>query len=130
MSEAQTSGPMRVLVVDDNRDAADGLALLLGIAGHEARATYCGADALALARESRPDVILLDLGMPGMDGYQVARELRRDPATGGVTLVALTGWGLDEDRARAAEAGFDRHVTKPVSFDALRQLLADIASGG
>jgi CheY-like chemotaxis protein len=121
--------PMRVLVVDDNKDAADSLTLLLGISGHEARAAYAGPQALALARELSPDVILLDLGMPGMDGYEVAREIRREPALRGITLIALTGWGQEEDRKRSAEAGFDRHMTKPVALDAVQRVFAEIAQG-
>ena len=127
--EAPPAGrALRVLVVDDNRDAADSLALLLEIAGHEARAAYTGREALSLARELRPDVILLDLGMPGMDGYEVASRLRRDPATRGVTLIALTGWGQEADRKRSAEAGFDRHLTKPVAFEVVQRLFAEIGA--
>ena len=127
-SRAAQSARLRVLVVDDNRDAADSLTLLLGLAGHEARTAYSGLEALALARELDPDVILLDLGMPGMDGYEVARELRRDAATKDATLVALTGWGQDEDRKRSAEAGFDHHLTKPVAFDVVQRVLAGLGS--
>jgi two-component system CheB/CheR fusion protein len=127
-AEPAPAVPMKVLVVDDNRDAADSLSLLLGLEGHEARTAYSGAAALDLAREQRPDVILLDLGMPGMDGYEVARALRLDPEMAGTTLVALTGWGQDEDRKRSEAAGFDRHLTKPVAFDALRRLLAQFVS--
>jgi PAS domain S-box-containing protein len=116
--------PRRVLVVDDNEDAADTLAALLSLTGHEARAAYDGPAALAAAGEFRPEVVLTDLGMPGMDGYELARRFRAEPAFRGVVLVAVTGWGQDEDRRRTAEAGFDHHLVKPVAPDAVRRLLA------
>ena len=114
----------RVLVVDDNADAADSLSFLLEMFGHQVRTAHDGPAGLAAAAEFRPDVVFLDLGMPGMDGYQVAARLRGDPALSGVTLVALTGWGHDDDRRRTREAGFDHHLVKPVDADELRQLLA------
>jgi PAS domain S-box-containing protein len=114
----------RVLVVDDNRDAADSLALLLRLAGQDARVAYDGPAALAQAKDSAPDVIFLDIGMPGMDGYEVARRLRQDPASKGLLLIALTGWGQDADRRRSLEAGFDHHLVKPVGAQALHDLLA------
>jgi DNA-binding response OmpR family regulator len=110
---------MRVLVVDDNRDAADSLRMLLESAGHEARAVYDGVNALALAESFRPEVILLDLGMPSMDGYQVVRELRKRADVPRPTIAALTGWGQDSDQKKTREAGFDRHFTKPVAADEL-----------
>ncbi len=117
----------RVLVVDDNPDAADSLALLLGLAGQEVRAAYDGPSALARAGDFRPQMVFLDIGMPGMDGYEVARRLRRQAGPNGVVLVALTGWGQDEDRRRSEEAGFDRHLVKPVEPEALEAILADPA---
>jgi PAS domain S-box-containing protein len=116
----------RVMVVDDNRDAADSLAVLLTLSGHEVRAAYDGPAALALAGEFRPSLVFLDIGMPGMDGYDVARHLRGEPALDGIALVALTGWGQDGDRRRASAAGFDRHLVKPIEPDAVRQLLIEI----
>jgi CheY-like chemotaxis protein len=115
----------RVLVVDDNQDAADSLALLLRLAGQDARTAYDGPSALVRATEFRPEVVFLDIGMPGMDGYEVARQLRAAPALRGIKLVALTGWGQEEDRRRSAEAGFDRHMVKPVEPEALRKALVD-----
>jgi two-component system CheB/CheR fusion protein len=114
----------RVMVVDDNRDGAESLAMLLRFWGHEPELAHDGPSAVELAEAARPDVVLLDIGLPGMDGYQVARRLRDrlDPRT---MLVALTGYGQDEDRRRAREAGFDHHLIKPVDMDALRALLAD-----
>jgi signal transduction histidine kinase/ActR/RegA family two-component response regulator len=120
-------GPRRrVLVVDDNRDAAESLALLLGVAGHEARVSHDGPSALAAAAEFRPDAVLLDIGLPGMDGYEVARRLRAETDTGRALLVALTGYGQEEDQRRALAAGFDHHLIKPADLDALTALLASV----
>src|SRR5512145_707901 len=91
--------------------------------GHEIQTAHDGRHALAAVRLWQPEIILLDIGLPGMDGYEVARRLREDPATASVVLVALTGYGQDEDRRRAREAGFDHHLTKPVSLDKLSGLL-------
>jgi PAS domain S-box-containing protein len=115
-----------VLVVDDNQDAADSLAILLRLAGQDVRSAYDGPAALAQARDFQPAVVFLDIGMPGMDGYEVARRLRQLPGLGGVLLVALTGWAQEEDRRRSTEAGFDHHLVKPVEPDALQTLLADL----
>jgi CheY-like chemotaxis protein len=117
--------PRRILVVDDNRDAADSLALLLRLAGQEVRVAYDGPAALAVAAEFRPALAFLDIGMPGMDGYELAGRLRRVADLRGLTLVALTGWGQEEDRRRSRAAGFDQHLTKPVELAALRAVLTD-----
>jgi signal transduction histidine kinase/DNA-binding response OmpR family regulator len=116
--------PMRVLVVDDNKDAAESLAILLGLEGHQVRICYDGPAALTCGGPWRPEVVLLDIGLPGIDGYEVARRLRAQDGTTGVLLVAITGYGQEEDRRRALEAGFDRHLTKPVDLTELRELLA------
>jgi CheY-like chemotaxis protein len=113
-----------VLVVDDNVDAADSLALLLKLEGHEIQAAYDGPTALLIAQTFRPEIILLDIGMPGMDGYEVARRLREQTYQKITVLAALTGWGQEEDRRRALQAGFDYHFVKPIEPDALEQLLA------
>jgi PAS domain S-box-containing protein len=123
-ADAATLPRRRILVVDDNRDAADTLALLLRLAGQDVRAAYDGPSALAEAARFGPAMVFLDIGMPGMDGYEVARRLRRDPALGGVVLVAVTGWGQEEDRRRSREAGFDNHLVKPVEPEAVQKLLA------
>jgi CheY-like chemotaxis protein len=112
---------MRVLVVEDSIDSAETLAELIGRWGHEVRLAYDGASALRVAREFRPQVILLDIGLPDMDGYAVAHRLRGEDL-GGKILVALTGYGEAQDRARAQQAGFDRHLTKPVDPGHLREL--------
>jgi len=118
---------LSVLVVDDNPDAAESLALLLRAAGHETRVAWNGLDALEAARESRPDVVLLDLGMPCMNGYETAHRFREDPVTRSVVLVAVTGWGSEEDRRRTRAAGFARHLVKPVDPDEVLALLEEQA---
>jgi PAS domain S-box-containing protein len=114
----------RVLVVDDNRDAADSLGMLLRMMGNEVRTVYDGLEAVAAAQAFRPDVVLLDLGLPKMDGYEVARRIRDDERGKHVLIVALTGWGQEEDRRRSKGAGFDHHMTKPIDFDDLGKLLS------
>jgi len=121
---------LRVLIIEDNLDAAQTLSDLLEIFGHQAELAYSGSAGVALARRRRPDVVLCDIGLPEMDGYAVARELRADPSTAPIHLVALTGYGRDTDRDRAAEAGFDLHLVKPVGPELLQSLLAGIAEGG
>jgi PAS domain S-box-containing protein len=113
----------RVLVVDDNRDAADSLGKLLNLAGAEARAVYSGSAALELLATYQPRVLLVDIGMPDMDGYELARRVRQLPECGDLTLIALTGWGQAEDRQRSQAAGFDFHLTKPADFNTLQTLL-------
>ncbi|MCA1685123.1 MAG: response regulator [Planctomycetia bacterium] len=119
---------LRVLVVDDNAHAADVLAKIIRLWGHETRVTHDGPGAIDEAKESLPDVVLLDIGLPGMDGYAVAREIRREHAFRRITLVALTGYGREEDLEKAAGAGFDRHMLKPVPLEDLERLLADLAA--
>jgi len=114
----------RVLVVDDNHDSADSLGLLLELGGHVVDYAYDGQSALRRAADLMPEVVLLDIGLPGMDGYAVARQLRRDTRAAAVTLIAVTGYGQEEDKARARDAGFDHHLTKPVDPVALEALLA------
>jgi len=113
----------RILLVDDNVDAAKTLKLLLAKDGHIVQVTYDGPSALKLAAEFRPDVVLLDIGLPRMDGYQVARRLRDDVQLKDTFMVALTGFGQEDDRRLAQEAGFDAHLLKPIRLEALRELL-------
>jgi len=120
--------PRRVLVVDDNRDGANSLGLLLKYLGADAHIVYDGPSALEAIRTYRPAIVFLDIGMPGMDGHEVARRVRQEPELAAVVLVALTGWGQEEDRHRSREAGFDHHLVKPVDADALQALLASLAS--
>jgi PAS domain S-box-containing protein len=115
---------LRLLVVDDNRDSTESIALLAQMWGHNVRTALDGVTAVEEAKKHNPDVVLLDIGLPGMDGYQVARRLREDPNLTGVVLVAMTGYGREEDRRRAHEAGFQHHLVKPVDPSQLRTLLA------
>jgi len=118
-------GPRRrVLIVDDNVDAAETLQMVVSTMGHDAQTVHDGAAALDAARRHRPDIVLLDISMPGMDGFTVARSIRGEPALRGIRVVALTGFGQQEDRRRSREAGFDDHLVKPVTPEDLRRLLA------
>jgi PAS domain S-box-containing protein len=123
---AGTGRRLRVVVVDDQHDLADSVALLVDMLGHEAEAVYSGAEALRTSRILVPDVMIVDIGMPRMTGYELAQIVRHDPALAHVGLVALTGYGRDEDRMRAIEAGFDLHLTKPVSDARLRDVLTSL----
>jgi CheY-like chemotaxis protein len=114
----------RVLVADDNEDAGESLAMLLRLDGHEVEVANNGTEAITVFDRMRPDVAILDIGMPGLSGYEVARKIREREAGNAVMLIAVTGWGQDADKARASEAGFDHHFTKPVEPEALSALLA------
>jgi PAS domain S-box-containing protein len=118
----------RVLVVDDNRDAATSLGMLLRLLGADVHVVYNGADALEALGAYRPSVVLLDIGMPGMDGHEVARRIRERPESRELTLIALTGWGQEGDRRRSQLAGFDHHLTKPADLGALQALLLSLDS--
>jgi PAS domain S-box-containing protein len=122
-----TSAGHRLLVVDDNQDAALTLAMLLRLSGHEVQVAHRGARALEIAASFQPDLVFLDLGMPGMDGYQVARKMREIPGMEKAVLAALTGWGQKEDLRRTAEAGFDHHLVKPPEPELLEDLLGSLA---
>ncbi|MCW5623934.1 MAG: response regulator, partial [Burkholderiales bacterium] len=133
---ATTAGPVdttvpvghRILVVDDNRDAAESLGMLLELIGAQVRIANDGRTALELVESYGPTVLLLDIGMPEMDGYEVARTIRTSHPARAPVIVALTGWGQEQDRRRTHAAGFDHHLVKPVDLDALRELLASLAS--
>lgn len=112
----------RVLVVDDNVDAADSLGMLLRLQGHDVKIAHSGPEALEAVRESEPQLILLDLGMPGMDGYEVARRVRSEHGSSNIVIAALTGWGQEQDRQRSKAAGFQHHLTKPIELSALEAL--------
>jgi CheY-like chemotaxis protein/two-component sensor histidine kinase len=115
----------KVLVADDNRDAADALAMLVGLGPHEVRVAYGGTEALRLAEEFQPDVAFLDIGMPDVSGHDVARAIRERPWSRQTCLVAITGWGQAEDKRRAQDAGFDRHLTKPVDPSQIDAILRE-----
>ncbi len=125
-----TSKKARILVVDDNVDTARGMARLLKLMGHEVRTSHDGHEALEHAREFEPEIILLDIGLPGMDGYEVASRLRQEEPCKDSLIVAVSGYGQDEDRRRSREAGFDHHLIKPLDHDALISLLATAATEG
>jgi CheY-like chemotaxis protein len=114
----------RVLVVDDNRDAAISLAMLLKISGCETQTAHDGLEAVEMAGTFGPDVVLLDIGLPRLNGYDAARKIRQQPWGKDMVLVALTGWGQDDDRRMSEEAGFNHHMVKPVDYNALVDLLA------
>ena len=116
---------MRILVVDDNVDAAESMLLFLQQAGHEVRTAHDGLAAVAEAEAFRPNVILLDIGLPKMHGHEVAQRIRKERGND-VVVIALTGWGQEEDRRRSREAGVDYHLTKPVNFDELNKLLGAV----
>jgi CheY-like chemotaxis protein len=116
----------RILVADDNQDARESLATLLSLSGHEVFRAQDGSDALQCAERHRPDVALLDIGMPLANGYEVARSIRSQPWGRDMVLVALTGWGQESDRRRSHEAGFNSHLTKPVDPEVLDELLARV----
>ncbi len=126
---ARTITERRVLVVDDNADAADALAILLRLWGHRVDVVYDGLSAIERALADPPDVAILDIGLPEMDGYEVAKRLRAEPATSKVLLIALTGYGQEQDRQRTHGAGFDHHLVKPVTPDKLEALLAEHSPG-
>jgi signal transduction histidine kinase/ActR/RegA family two-component response regulator len=125
---AAVYGPTRILVVDDSRDSADSLRALLELLGAQVRVAYDGSAALDVVCAYRPEAVLLDIGMPGMDGYEVARRIRDRPESQHVTLIALTGWGQQKDRRDSEAAGFDHHLIKPVDIDALQGLLKALHS--
>ena len=126
-SDLALSVGLRVLVVDDNIDAAEMLSVLLNISGYSVKSAHGGREAVQLATEFRPHVVFLDLGLPDMDGCEVARIIRARPQLSGVILVALTGWGSEADRERTEAAGFDHHLTKPATFDDISTLLAELS---
>lgn len=121
-SETRASRRAKILVVDDNRDAATVLGVMLESLGHDVRTVFDGAHAIELASSFEPEIVLLDIGMPGLDGYETASRMRKAPWGADAVLIALTGWGQNEDKRRSRDAGFDRHLVKPVDFDTLQKL--------
>jgi PAS domain S-box-containing protein len=123
---APPQAALEILVVDDNRDAADTCAMLLEASGHHVRTAYAGREALELGQAFRPDVVLLDIGLPDIDGYALAKQIRATPWGRRAVLVAVTGWGQAEDRLRAAHAGFDQHLVKPIAGETIASLLQSL----
>ena len=124
---AEPTSRLRVLVVDDNKAAADTLAMVIEMLGNEVRTAYDGAQGVEAAEAFKPDVVLMDLGMPRMNGYEAANSIRMQHWGKHMVLVALTGWGQEEDRQRTQKAGFDHHLVKPAEPAELRSLFADLA---
>jgi CheY-like chemotaxis protein len=117
----------RIVVVEDNRDSADSLQKLLELCGYNVTVAYSGQEGLAVIRRTRPDVVLCDIGLPDTDGFTLAREIQKDPATASVRLIAVTAYGNDDDQARSRECGFQLHLVKPVDPEVLLQKLAETA---
>jgi two-component system OmpR family response regulator len=126
----ESTQPRRVLLVDDSVDAAEAMSMLLETLGHEVRVMHDGPSALAVVDDFTPDVVILDIGLPGMDGFEVAREMRTRAVTKTALLIALTGYGADSDKQKARDAGFDHHLVKPVSFTAIETVIAASSAGG
>jgi len=122
-------GHRRILIADDNRDFALSLAMMLKLTGNVTRTAHDGLEAIEAAAAFRPDVILLDIGMPKLNGYDAARRIRSESWGKDVVMVAITGWGQDENRRQSQEAGFDHHLVKPVEPATLEKLLADLKTG-
>jgi DNA-binding response OmpR family regulator len=122
----RTGAGLRILVADDDHDSAESLAMLIQMMGHDVRSAQDGLAAVSLAEAFRPDLIVLDIGMPGLDGYEVCRRIRQHAWGRVVMIAALTGWSRDEDRARSEQAGFDRFLVKPVDPKALEDLIAAV----
>ena len=120
----------RILIVDDNVDHAESLEMLLSIDGHEVHCAHDGVEALAAAERLRPDVVLLDLGLPLIDGFETCRRIREQPWGKSMLLIAITGWGQDVDRQKSSEAGFDHHLVKPIDSRTLAALVNDVSPAG
>jgi CheY-like chemotaxis protein len=127
---APQAASLRVLVVDDNRDALETIAILMKDSGFDVRVAEDGASALQMSSEFNPDVVLLDIGMPGMDGYEVARRLRAQPSGDRITMIAVSGYGQEQDRQLSIQAGFDNHFTKPLDHSSLVEILRSLSSAG
>jgi len=120
----ESSSQRRILIVDDNLDSADSLAMLLEITGNQTYLAHDGVEAMESVEKYRPEVVLLDIGLPKLDGHEVCRRIRQQPWGRDIVIIALTGWGQDDDRRKSEEAGFNGHLVKPVDYDKLLTLLA------
>jgi CheY-like chemotaxis protein len=129
-SGARGSSSRRVLIADDNPDGAEMIAMLLRMSGHEVYVAHSGAQALELAAREKPDVALLDIGMPGLSGYELAMRIRGEAWGARMTLIAVTGWGQEEDKRKARAAGFDQHFTKPMDPISLESIFESTTSEG
>jgi CheY-like chemotaxis protein len=122
-SQAESLPQRRILIVDDNKDSADSLALLLEITGNQTYMAHDGLEAVEAIEKHRPEVVLLDIGLPKLDGHEVCRRVREQPWGKDIVVIALTGWGQEDDRRKSEEAGFNGHLVKPVDYDKLLKLL-------
>ena len=127
-SEQDIKSNLRILIVDDNKDGASTLSMMLKILGNDTRTSYDGEDAVKAAIEFQPNVILLDIGLPKLNGYEVCRRIREQKNGHKILIIAQTGWGQDEDRQRTQDAGFDHHLVKPVDIAVLSKILAGFQS--
>ena len=123
------TGQRRILIVDDNRDSADSLAMLMEITNNEAYLAHDGEEAVKAIERHRPEVVLLDIGLPKLDGHEVCRRVRQEPWGKDIVIIALTGWGQEDDRRKSQEAGFNGHLVKPIDYDKLLELLASLTDG-
>jgi len=130
ISEPKNTPSRRILVVDDNKDSAESLTILLSLVGNETQTAFDGLEAMESAATFKPELILLDIGLPKLNGYEVARKIREQPWGKKMVLVALTGWGQEEDRCRSRKAGFDHHLTKPIDLGSLKKLLTSLSMAG
>lgn len=128
--EPALSPQRRILIVDDNRDSADSLAMLLEITGNKTCIAHDGIEAIEAIKEHRPELVLLDIGLPKLDGHEVCRHVRQQPWGKDIVMIALTGWGQDDDRRKSREAGFNGHLVKPVDYDTLLELLKSSPQDG
>jgi CheY-like chemotaxis protein len=124
----QSTSKRRIVIVDDNRDSADSLAMLLEITGNETFMAHDGIEALKVIEKQRPEVVLLDIGLPGLNGHEVCRDVRRQSWGKDIVMIALTGWGQEDDRRKSEEAGFNSHLVKPVDYDQLLNLLSTLTN--
>jgi CheY-like chemotaxis protein len=122
-SNEEKAGSQRILIVDDNKDSAESLAMLLQITGNETSIAYDGQQAVEIIEQQRPNVVLLDIGLPKLSGHDVCRYVRQQPWGKDILMIALTGWGQEEDRRKSEQAGFDGHLVKPVDYEKLMELL-------
>ncbi|MGZ8160518.1 MAG: response regulator, partial [Methylobacter sp.] len=125
-NKAKPSSKLRILVVDDNLDVASSLAMLMEMMGNNVRMAHDGEKAVTVAKEFRPHVVLLDIGLPKLNGYEAARAIRQEPWGKNIFLIAATGWGQEDDKRKSKEAGFDLHMVKPIDPQALMKLLASL----
>jgi CheY-like chemotaxis protein len=132
-AESETRGESqpqrRVLIVDDNRDSADSLSMLLEITGNKTYVAHDGVEAVGAVEKYRPQVVLLDIGLPKLDGHEVCRRIREQPWGKNIVVIALTGWGQADDRRKSQAAGFNGHLVKPVDYDKLLELLGELTNG-